>query len=49
MENVKKNFMSETTWPRTLIFGMKRHLVDLYQVCSNYALEANKFNIGLYR
>ena len=21
-ENVKKNFMSETTWPRTLIFGM---------------------------
>ena len=28
-------FLSETTRPRALIFGMKHHLVDLYQVCSN--------------
>ena len=30
-------FSSETTRPRALIFGMKYHIVDLYQVCSNYA------------
>ena len=34
-ENVK-NLMSETTGPKALIFGMKHHLVDFYQVCSNY-------------
>ena len=28
---------SETTRPGVLIFGMYYHLVDLYQVCSNYA------------
>ena len=28
-----ENFLSE----RALIFGMQHHLVDLYQVCSNYA------------
>ena len=32
-----KIFLSETIWPRALIFGMKHHLVDLCQVCSNYA------------
>ena len=32
----EKNFLSETTRPRTLIFGIQHHLVDLYQVCSNY-------------
>ena len=26
---------SKTTRPRALIFGMKHHLVNLYQVCSN--------------
>ena len=26
--------------PRNLIFGMQNHLVDLYQVCSNYGPEA---------
>ena len=36
-ENMKKNIMSETRRPRTLIFDMKHHLVDLYQVCSNYS------------
>ena len=35
-ENVKKN-LSETTWPRALIFSMYHHLEDLYLVCSNYA------------
>ena len=29
-------FLSETTMPRALLFGMKHHLVTLYQVCSNY-------------
>ena len=32
----EKIFMSETTGPKALIFGMKHHLVYLYQVCSNY-------------
>ena len=36
-ENMKKIFLSETLSPRALIFGMQHHLVDLYQVCSNYA------------
>ena len=33
---MKKIFLSETTRPRALIFGIKHHLVDLYLVCSNY-------------
>ena len=33
-----KIFLCETIRPRALIFGMKHVLVDLYQVCSNYAL-----------
>ena len=32
----EKIFLSETTMPRALIFGMKHYLEDLYQVCSNY-------------
>ena len=48
-----KIFLSETTRPRALIFGMYYHLVDLYQLCSNYALGAkpgsHMFHIGLYR
>ena len=32
---MKKIFLSETTRPRVLIFGMQYHLVYLYQVCSN--------------
>ena len=28
---MKKFFLSETTRPRALIFGMKHHFVDLYQ------------------
>ena len=36
-KNMKKIFLSETIRPRALIFGMKHDLVDLYQVCSNYA------------
>ena len=35
-EKYEKLFLSETTRPRTLIFGMKHHLVNLYQVCSNF-------------
>ena len=29
-------FLSETTMSRAMIFGMKHHLVILYQVWSNY-------------
>ena len=36
-EQHEKIFLSETTRPRALLFGMKHHLVDLYQVCSNYS------------
>ena len=36
-EKHEKIFLSETTRPRALIFGMKYHLVNLYQVCSNFA------------
>ena len=28
--------LSDTTRPRAFIFGMKHHLVNLYQVSSNY-------------
>ena len=30
-----KIFLSKTIRPRTLIFGMNHHLVNLYHVCSN--------------
>ena len=33
-ENMKKIFLLETIRPRALIFGMRSHLVDLYQNCS---------------
>ena len=41
-ENMKKIFLSETTRPRVLIFGINHQQVDLYmyQVCSNYVLGA---------
>ena len=35
-EKHEKTFLSETIKPRALIFGMKHHLVDLYQVSSNW-------------
>ena len=35
-EKYEKIFLYETTRPRALIFGMKHHVVDLYQICSNY-------------
>ena len=35
-EKHETNFLSETTRPRALNFGMKHHLVNLYQVRSNY-------------
>ena len=35
-EKHEKIFLSETTMPRAFIFGMKHHLVNLYQVCLNY-------------
>ena len=41
MEKPEKIFLSKTIRPRALIFGMKHHLVDLYQVCSNYVPGAN--------
>ena len=55
-ENVKKKILlSETNRLRALIGGMYHHLVDLYQVCSNYTLGVKNglwgqvFYIGLYR
>ena len=55
-EQHEKIFLSETTRPRALIFGMQYHVVDLYQVCSNYSPGAKNwrpgghmFYIGLYR
>ena len=52
-----KIFLSETTRPSVLAFGMKHHLVDLYQVCSNYTPGAkhgpapggHMLSIGLHR
>ena len=35
----KQIFLSESTRPRGSVFGMHHHLVDLYQVCSNYVPE----------
>ena len=37
----EKIVFSETTKHRALILGMKHHLVDIYQVSSNYAPGAN--------
>ena len=31
-----KMFLSETTRLKALLFGMEQHLVNRYQVCSNY-------------
>ena len=36
-KNMKKSSFSETIMSRAVIFGMLHDLVDLYQVCSNYA------------
>ena len=38
-EKHEKIFLSKTIWPTALVFGMWHQLVDLYQVCSNYAQE----------
>ena len=37
-------FLSETTMPRALIFGINHHLVNLYHVCSNYISGAKNGN-----
>ena len=53
---MKTIFMSRPTRPRALIFGMKHHLVNFYQVCSNYIPGAKNgppkgshVYIGLYK
>ena len=53
---MKKIFLSETSRPRALIFGMKQHLVNFYQVCANFLLRpkmvppgGHMFYIGFYR
>ena len=56
-ENHEKILLSETTRPRALIVGIMHHLVNLYQVCSNYIPGAKNdptpgdqmFYIDLYR
>ena len=42
-EKHEKKFLSETIRLRALIFSMKHHLVDFYQVCSNNALWGQKW------
>ena len=39
-EKREKTFLSKTTKPRTLIFGMKHTPEDLYQICSKYTTGA---------
>ena len=46
---MKTLFLSETIFSRALIFGIKHHLVELYQVCSNYAPGGHMFYTSLYR
>ena len=41
----EKIFLPETTRTRALIFDMYHHLVDLYQVCSNYAPGASNRSV----
>ena len=54
-ENHENIFFSETIWPRVLIFAMLHHLVNFYQVCSNYVPGAGNgpprgshVSLGLY-
>ena len=55
-ENIKQIFLSETTMPSALIFGMQHHLVRLYQFYSFFGtgtikwkrLRAHTFTIGIY-
>ena len=54
-EKPEKIFLSETIRHRVLIFGMKHHLLDIYQVCSNMPLgpkmappQGRMFYIDLY-
>ena len=47
-EKHEQIFLSKTTRPRALILGMKHHLVNPYQLCSNNPL-GHMFYIGLYR
>ena len=43
----KRNiFLSESIWPRTVIFDKQHHLVFFYQVCSNYALGAKNVPVA---
>ena len=56
-EKHERIFLSKTTRSRALIFGMLYHLVNLFQVCSNYipgvkngpAPWVHMFYIGVYR
>ena len=48
-ENMEKISLSETMGPQALIFGIKHHLVDLYQVCLNYTPEAKNEPHVLHR
>ena len=41
-EKHDKIFLSKTTKLEALIFGIKHHHVNLYQVCSNYILHKEK-------
>ena len=55
-ENIKQIFLSETTMPSTLLFGMQHYQVRLCQFHSTYGtgnilwarLQARTFTIGIY-
>ena len=44
---MKKIFLSKTKRSRALIFGMKHHLVNVYQGFSNYTLGAKMASSGV--
>ena len=41
-EDMKKIFLTDTPMPKALVYVMKHHLVDHFQVSSNYAPGAKK-------
>ena len=43
---IKNIFLSKTTRLKALIFGLWHNLLDLYQVCSNYAPVAKCHRLG---
>ena len=47
-EKHEKIFLSKTTRPKALIFGLKHQLLNLYQAYSNYILGAEMAHLGCH-